>query len=594
MPTSNTTKPEAAANVASYAGAQWSPRDLAWAAFIVLTIFLVGWPVAEPPLILDDLTQVKYLDRLSSSEILLAPDSLGLFRPAKNWIFAIFASGQQSGNLAWSLTGLSLHACSALLLGVLARRLDFTPMVGWMAALLWAMSPAAASVFAFYSAHNIALSTAALLGYILIADWAIPQAHGKHYPLQIIAALACLALALSAYEMAVTAPVILLAVLAYRDGFTLKRIRWQVPLMGFGIVCLYLLLRFFYQGSWIGNLPTFPPDTPRWAIALSAPRYLWWHFAAQFEIVPFGVVLTDNPVQHTAVNLICWGGLAALLWIAWRARIRTPLFTLGIATALFAAGPLMNFIPLGNGPLAAYYCYLPGMGLVMALAALLQGAIERNPKHMQQAKLLTIAVTVTITIGLGAALKGRVALWAEPELMHVRTVAAYPNAYISLATLLNTLTENGQYNEAQDAWEHLNHLAPWYATGRIRAMQFYEAIGRPLEALAILENSPPKAEENHQLIYQRGLLKERLGLSSAAASDYKRIADQMTEHEEVTLAALNSLAILRAKQQEYQEAALLFARALKLDPGNPTLEKNRKHAEALAVEKEELGESKNK
>ena len=590
MPTSNITKKDVAIAATTNEGTGWSYLDLAGALLVLVAILLAGWPVANPPLILDDLTQVQYVEELSGFELLLAPDSLGLFRPAKNWLFAIFANGEQSGNLVWSFAGLAFHASCALLLAVLARRLGFGQLLGWMVALLWAMSPAAASVFAFYSAQNIALSTAGVLGFILLADWAEEKRGNKQYTTLIIVALACLALALAAYELAVTAPLILATVLAYRRRFALKQLNWQVPLIGLGMVAVYLVLRVIYQGAWSGNIPTFPPDTPRWAIALSAPRYLWWHIAAQFEMVPYGVVLTDNPLRHTAENLVCWLALAVLVILAWRARGNMPLFSLGIAAALLSAGPLMNFVPLGNGPLAAYYCYLPGMGIVVALAAVLHGLILRNKKLGAQASLIATQMLAVIAIGLGLTLKGRVTLCSKPELMHMQTVAAYPDAYISVAALLHTLTVNGQYNEAENLWKHLESIAPWYASGRIRAMQLYEAMGRPDVALTILENSPPEAEENHRLVYQRGLLYERSGMPQKAAKDYRHIISEMPFHPEVTFAATNSFAILMANLKQYSEATQLFQKALELDPNNELVQQNLKLAQALALQAETVAQ----
>jgi len=483
-------------------------------------ILLVEWPYYRDPGL--------FADALGS----YLPFSPNYFRPVAALTF--FANYAVHGLVAAGYHWLNvvIHGLTSLLAYLLLRRLlgvaggggqepqskREKSLSGWLVfglALLFALHPVHVEPVTLVVGRFDLLSTC--FGLLALYLAVIADSARKGWARGGIAATAGIAflLALGSKEMAITLPLILLAIDAYRLGNRRSnwraawRSRWYVYLAYFVAGLVYLLWRglalgYLYLSQQASALTVGNPLNHLLLVARSFARYLFlmvWPFGSlspiQFSELP---VSPTDPVAWLQLAIVA--GLLIWLAIALTRRKRSAWIWLA---ALCSFLPVANILPLelrGGAIVAERFLYLPSFLLLAALGAVLSGRLRRvRPEGTKRdlwwvpvlssvsAAVLLVAYLVSVVITVPRWVSGtELWQWAADR----APLSSLPATNLSRAAL-----DEGNWQEALDLANEARELDESNATAHNNAGSALMNLGRIgdaeeafRQALAIQSDSP--------------------------------------------------------------------------------------------------------
>lgn len=298
-------------------------------------------------------------------------------------------------------TNLALHAATVLAVWRLALGRLADPLAAFLAAALFALQPAHAAVVSFASGRSTGLMTLGLVLALLAHEhaWREGLVRVRRAVFEALS-LVAFALAVSAKEVALVYPLVLIVWESTRPGATAGRIARRVAGPAFAALAGAALLWAF--GPRLRELAGY-------SLALADPlEALARHAAA----LPLSLALWLRPwalsVEHPApgANAVLPGALAlaGLLLAALALRRRWPLATLALLWPLAMLAPTHTLIArldwIVEKPL-----YPAWIGPALALGALLATWLRR-PGRAVPGLVLLAALTATCA--------WRAATWADP------------------------------------------------------------------------------------------------------------------------------------------------------------------------------------
>jgi tetratricopeptide (TPR) repeat protein len=313
---------------------------------------------------------------------------------------------------------------------------------------------------------------------------------------------------------------------------------------------------------------------PAWLISFSAARYLGQH--ALLWLLPggrFGVLLRDQPAQHLIASAAAWAGLIAALVLLWKHRRRDPVLSFGLVWFAIALAPVVNFVPLGNTPVAMHYAYLPGIGLALALVRAASALGSRLALPRRPALALIFALTVAL--GLYWLREGErvVRAWSDEEPLFATTVANYPDQVEPLVNLASVYLDRQHYDRAGALLERARAIAP-DDDGVVRnQFALFWQTGQFAAALAVLDRLP-EAAQRPEFQLGRGQALARLGRHGEAALALQRAFDSggPAIDPELRFVAGYQLMVALLQSGRRAEAERVFARLLAEYPQRRELE----------------------
>ena len=442
--------------------------------------------------------------------------------------------------LGYHVATLLLHACSAVLFGLVLRRLfseeaagHWGPSkgaflgAGWLAALVFALHPVHVESVAWISEQKNTLSLALYLGaalaYLRFDAARGPGAYG--------AALALFVCSLLCKTVTATLPAALLVVFWWKRG----RLGWRrdvvplVPWIALGAAAG--LFSSWVERAYVGarGEDFAVPAVDR---ALVAGRALWfyagslaWPFGLNF-IYPRWTV--DAAAWRQWLFPVAAVGAAAALW-AVRRRSRGPL-----AAFLFFAGslfPALGFVNLYGERYSwvwDHWQYLPDLGpIALGAAALAAGLRMAGPRL----RWLGPPLAAALSLALGALTWSHCAMFHDNETLYLATLARNPGSWMA-------------HNNLGLAWSKV--------PGRLgdAAAQYEEALR--------LKPDIPETHTNLGLVWSQ--MPGRLGDAVAQYEEALRLKPDYS-------AAHFYLANALAKEGRVPEAIQHYEEALRIDPG---------------------------
>ena len=169
---------------------------------------------------------------------------------------------------------------------------------------------------------------------------------------------------------------------------------------------------------------------------------------------------------------------------------------------------------------------------------------------------------------LGAALN-ELGRYEEAELHLRRAIALNPQEWHAHLNLGEALYKQARHEEALEATRVAIEQAPDLSEAYANLGVILKALGRYDEAIdalaqaAVLDSASPQAAELH---VHMGQAAQKNGQPEAAAGYYIQALELDPHHAQ----ALHWLAMLRAKQQRFDEALELFQQLIDLDPNDAT------------------------
>ncbi len=463
--------------------------------------------------------------------------------------------------LGYHLTGVILHAASALLLAAGLRR--WTIPGAWLAAFVFALHPVAVESVAWVAEQKNTLSLVFYLGAALAYAAFDEGRRGRMY---LLASL-LFVLALLSKTTTATLPPALWVLLWWRRG----RLEWRrdvLPLLPWmAMATIAGLFSAWVERTYIGA------EGAEFALSagerlLLAGRILWfyvgklvWPFDLVF-IYPRWTISEDGWAQ--VLFLVAALGALAAAWGV-RRRTRAPL-----AAALFFGGSLVPVLGFFNvygfifSYVADHWQYLPSIGLIVLACS----AATRGAARFPGAVRWVLAVGVLGGLGLLSHRQSR--MYRDIESFYRTVLADNPAAWMAHNNLGGLLRDRGQLDEAEfhfrETLRHRPHSAKAHTNLGTLAQdrrRWPEAVEHYEEAV---RRAPGKAEYHNHLA---GALRETGRLDDAERHHREAVRLDPTWHvahnnQGVTLRALGRL----------PESLAAFERAAQLDPGSAPAQLN--------------------
>jgi protein O-mannosyl-transferase len=374
--------------------------------------------------------------------------------------------------LGFHLTNLLAHLATALAVLVLARRLTGNLLAASIAGVAFALHPIHTESVTFISGRTDVLSTLlfllALLGY---ARW-----RDGGSPLTLAGSLGAFFLALTAKEVAVTLPLILVLwdlLVASPDAAAkadvdVPRYRPLVRAAGrysaYGaVIGLYLVIRMLSLGALVES------DPGVWGSLLTrfltttkiVASYAWMAF------VPFPANAHYVIVPVVAPPPAAWWGAAAFLAVlvaatAW-AAVRAPRW--GFCALWFWLTLIpsvgVNLLPLPTAVMAERFLYLPSVGfcvlLGMALGRTLSAASTLDAGQIRPAPALALAGLLLAYVGLTI---WRNEPWQDHYHLYLNMVDTSPDSDLPHVNLALVQLPRGEIAEAHAHFKRAVEIAP--------------------------------------------------------------------------------------------------------------------------------------
>lgn len=188
---------------------------------------------------------------------------------------------------------------------------------------------------------------------------------------------------------------------------------------------------------------------PHWA------RLLLWPTHLQIDYSPQEIVRSTGLGATEAFGLAIVGAAAVLCWAM---RRRSPTAAFALAWCAIGLASVSNvFVPTGI-VLAERTMFLPSVGVLLAIGALV-GAVAEQPRGKSGTRLLYGAIGVVAMLGCVRGMR-RQRDWRDEWLLSVRSVKDAPNSYRTQQAYANTLFEISQAAMGAAAYRRAVELAP--------------------------------------------------------------------------------------------------------------------------------------
>ncbi len=518
-------------------GSQWLLLGL-----LLLVVALGCLPLHSPP-VLDDNNEWDYLASWSESGRVSALDCFGYFRPIKNLFFALCAPAPDGSIVAAHVASLALYALLVLVVWLATRRLLASERWALAVAALYALAPTQLSCLAWFSCTtNVVMNIVMVLLALLAAENACRRWRERRAgaaALHGALALACAALALVSYEVAVALPALFLLWQVARERTWTARPTLLMAGLFALVVAAYMLIRFKVQGITSSAVSGFFPPMSPVEVSFASAYFTLHHLGLWLWPWDRLTLFTGYPPAGTVPAFLLpasWLLLLAITFLAFRLRDDLRFLWLGWLWFLGAFLPMSNLIPFRNGPFADYYLALPSLGLALAAADVLRYCLQRWRE--QTSRLALAAGVVLLLVRAGAALelpRGLLA-WRETNSLNRYLLHADPFNYVVLANWGDFCIRAGQLDTADQLAASAQQMAPWFDF----AVQLRGQI-------ALLRTNYPAAlqfyAQAHQLnpadafpLKAQGFIHEQQGQTNAALAFYQQALQHRWNSDSVTLA----------------------------------------------------------
>ena len=379
-------------------------------------------------------------------------------RPVVNLTYALDRAIWGPAPVGFHVTNVLLHMANVGLLWMLARRsvARRRSVVAAIAAALLAVHPMMTEAVGYISGRPELLCA---LGFLL-ALLAIRRARSLMDRWGLLT-LACWAAALGSKETAAMFPMVALAQEWWatpREEQERRQRVWSVHAPLLGLAGLAILAR----GAVFGLLEHHGSLTPAWSLALVdldvLRRYVTLLIMPGDQLIFHAIPPVPGLVSPRAL-----GGLAVaagLLAVAWMARKRHPLATVGVGWFLLLLVPSFALVVLDRGePMAEHRVYLASCGLFLAMAV---GAerIDEILRFTPVARAtFRIAGVVLMTLLLARTVV-RNTIWSDPILLWTEASIAAPDHWLPYVPLGESLHAAGRHAEAVAAFAMALQLRP--------------------------------------------------------------------------------------------------------------------------------------
>lgn len=430
---------------------------------LMLAIGLIYTWNSDGELMFDDEQQLNHVSGFSSVTDTFTVDCFGFFRPVKNLIFYVWTQTLPDNYQAWRISAAIAYVGLIPLVywffGLFLKKNEWLRL---LATAFWVCLPTTSTVVSWISSTNIILAGYGFLLYFILYEKAqkaqqlgkLVMAYGW-----LFGALLTLAFACFSYEAAMAAPFLLIFKDFVRSSERLRDKRtWMFFFLSLTTLALYFLLRK-HHGS-VTNIPelaTIHTQSDMWVSLSSGWFYLIHAIRGLFPFGQQGILIVFNPEEHKSLVITALIAVILLVAALVKSRAKYPLLFLGLGWYGIALFPMANVIPLRNGPICDYYLFLPGIGLALFVAWLVQTTLKTKMRNM------VIGLSIAWIVGFLLTTFSWSYNWKSKMTLAEQTLKWQPENYISLGQLTQSEMDLGNYDVSQAYLARGIEIADWYS-----------------------------------------------------------------------------------------------------------------------------------
>jgi len=346
------------------------------------------------------------------------------------------------------------------------------------------------------------------------------------------------------------------------------------------------------------------PEKLPWALITLAPAVQMWsqHVGAGAVLTPFSGSLFDRiayPLLATGeyLRLSVWpsglqylhpmwqdygaaqlalacGAIIAISAFVWSLRHKVPLALFGWGWFLLSLAPGSGIVQVGHHAVAERYTYIPHVGLILAVIALLYWLARKYSAPKNNALSIALA---SMTIVSTAIAYGYTTTWSSSMTLRERALAVTGDHLNASRWMATTLANNGDMAGARVHAERIRTMKNVASDAEIALTlgEIYAAVGPPGEASAWLERATLLAPTQHAVWMSRAMFHLNERKFPEAAEHFRRVIELNPQFVHAWIGLGYSLIYLNQRD----EAEQALKRAIQI---NPSLEQPYFHLAVLS------------
>lgn len=390
------------------------------------------------------------------------------YQPLTVLSFAFDSLLNGDGPQGYHRTDLLLHILNAILIFFLLRRLALSPGFAFGVALIWSIHPLQVESVAWVASRQVLLFAffflLSLLSYPHAASKSDLLCRGRYFLTFLFFILSLLSM-----SMAVTLPIVLWLMDWYdrhprRYVFSKGLIPFFFVSIGYGVAVLVLTHR-------AQAFPFSVAYTLFDRITFSVLAVLL--YGIKF-ICPVGLsCFYPLPVIRSSDFLLALGGIAVAVYVSIRTFRSIPAkVILGLGIFLGILLPGLHLLVVNDSLISERAMYLPLLGLLLAVAVLVQHFWDRMPGLGRMVMLFLWGAYV---IFLGVLSFQRCGVWRDSEQLWMDVILKHPRAVVAYKNLATHFEATKKFLAAMYCYEKVIFLAPrsadgYFGRGNILAM----------------------------------------------------------------------------------------------------------------------------
>ena len=392
------------------------------------------------------------------------------YRPLRQAMFVFEHKVFSLNPLGYHFMNIVLHGLNAVLALIVFQRLGFDLKSAGAMAILYSLHPLNSEVVANITGRTDLLFTLFyLLGLIAYLNYS-----QKPRKLYLAAVLLSFFLSLMSKEMAVTFPfIILLTEYYFRKG----GIKEHLPLYAglFVILLSYLFIRQYAVGD--AGVGGYYGDS-FWITFFSETRILLYYIKLFLMPYPltarYDIVLIESVLNPYTLAFIALGAALLFATFARQSRKSFPLYLYGIWWFLITLMPVSNIIPIRAAMMGERYMYIPMIGLIIFLGAM----IKKIPLENMQGNKAVIAAIVSILIVLGSLTINRNRVWKNNITLFEDAKIHAPDSLAVHWNLFNEYQKTGNRELAAQEYLEMKRINRKNALMHLKTAIRYKNLGR--------------------------------------------------------------------------------------------------------------------
>lgn len=472
------------------------------------------------------------------------------------------AGGRPDDLRAFHRTNLLLHAANTALVVVLLQALRGRLGAAAAAGLLFGLHPLTVEPVAWVAERKTLLAAFFALGS-LVAH--VQHARRPAWHRWGLCALLYL-FAVLAKPTATPLPLLLLLL----DWWPLRRLSWRrvvetLPLLVIAVVSAGITVESQRQAAGLGG----PAGSDPFQLALLAChnvvfhlRTLFWPVGLAWHYPYVAPLKLSQPA--VAAGLV---GTLGLLIVLWLMRRRVPSVTVGGLFFLVAVSPTLGLVGFTYILAAHKFAYLPVIGLLLPLAALLAWLWDHagRPAARMPVRVAVVLVTLGLAGSAAAITRHDLGKWQTTEQLLRYILAAQPDAHAIRHSLGVLLDEQGRTPEAIAEFEEVIRCEPDHWMARHGLGLALIRLQRPDEAVPHLEQAVRLKPDNFASRYNLAQLLHTQGRPADAIPHFLQAARLRPRDADV----LMRLGDAYAADKKYEDALKAYDAVLYLRPAEP-------------------------